>query len=160
VGFRGAIEGVSPHCFRDHAAACPGENGLIFNILSVAAHTTTTNDCPPRKLKAMSGRVFGRWTAIGRFVFLRTTDFDFAMVARRRGAYRCRSGWQRSQSVWADFSKALPRLMPAAISRDIASCSVPREVLEPVRRQRRVHSGAGDRAGASLTRFPAMLHGA
>jgi hypothetical protein len=25
-----------------------------------------------------------RWTAIGRFVFLRTTDFDFAMVARRR----------------------------------------------------------------------------
>ena len=55
--FRGAIVGVSPHCFRDPAAACPGENRLMFNILSVAAHTTTTNDCPPRKLKAMgSGR--------------------------------------------------------------------------------------------------------
>jgi hypothetical protein len=56
VGFRGAIVGVSPHCFRDPAAACPGENMLIVNILSVAAHTTTTNDCPPRKLKAMRAR--------------------------------------------------------------------------------------------------------
>jgi hypothetical protein len=56
VGFRGAIVGVSPHCFRDPAAACPGENRLIFNILSAAAHTTTTNNCPPRKLKAMRGR--------------------------------------------------------------------------------------------------------
>jgi hypothetical protein len=36
VGFRGAIVGVSPHCFRDPAAACPGENRLISNILSVA----------------------------------------------------------------------------------------------------------------------------
>jgi hypothetical protein len=56
VGFLGAIVGVSPHCFRDPTAACPGENGLIFNILSVAAHTTTTNDCAPRKLKAMRDR--------------------------------------------------------------------------------------------------------
>jgi hypothetical protein len=56
VGFRGAIVGVSPHCFRDPAAACPGENRLIVNILSVATNTTTTNDCPPRKLKAMRGR--------------------------------------------------------------------------------------------------------
>jgi hypothetical protein len=62
VGFRGAIVGVSPHCFRDTAAACPGENRLIVNILSVAAHTTTTNDCPPRKLKAMRGH--GRTDAI------------------------------------------------------------------------------------------------
>jgi hypothetical protein len=53
VGFRGAIVGVSPHCFRDPAAAYPGENRLIFNVLSVAAHTTTTIDCPPRKLKAI-----------------------------------------------------------------------------------------------------------
>jgi hypothetical protein len=36
VGFRGAIVGVSPHYFRDPAAACPGENRLIFKILSVA----------------------------------------------------------------------------------------------------------------------------
>jgi hypothetical protein len=74
-----------------------------------------------------------RWTAVGRCGFLRTTDFDFATVARRRfspvhpqdsrGAYRCRSGWQRSQSVLADFSKALPRLMPAAISQAFAYVS-------------------------------------
>jgi hypothetical protein len=57
VGFRGAIVGVSPHCFRDPAAACPGENGLIFNILSVVADTATTNDCPPRKLKRQKRQV-------------------------------------------------------------------------------------------------------
>jgi hypothetical protein len=41
----------------------------------------------------------------------------------RAGAHRWCSGWQRSQSVWTDFSKAFRRLMLAAISQAFAYVS-------------------------------------